>query len=192
MRKHGLSTQLAATRWLQEEQALGWGPQRGWQMEWRKGSGVLEPIRHWLALPLDCPRGPGRPLADIFLSWFLLVTSQKIHTSSNSVLCFAKLHLQCGLAGTEGSRSPGEWMLFTLRFSGPNQRLPSVLNFPHIYEIYDSQFSWITQGSLPLSLSSPPPLDHFQPSFSLVHYVAVILSCVEFQSLHCFRCLWSP
>lgn len=191
MRKHGLSTQLAATRRFQEEQALGWGQPWGWQMERKKGSWALEPIRHWPALPLDCPCEPANPLADIYLSWFLLVTSQKIHTSSTLYFALPNFTSDVDLLSL-CSRPPGEWMFFTWRFSGPSQRLPSVLHFPRTYEIYDSQFFWITQGSLSLSLPIPPPLDHFPPSFSFVHSVTAIPNCVELQTLHCFMCLWSP
>lgn len=58
-------------------------------------------------------------------------------------------------------------MLFTLRFSGPRQRLPSVLNFPWLKYILMKYMILNSFGSRKAHyhrlLPVPPPLAHFPP-----------------------------
>lgn len=65
--------------WLQEEQALGWGQQCGWQAEQKEGSWALEPIRHLACLPSGLPPWTSKPLTDIYLSWFLRHITENTH-----------------------------------------------------------------------------------------------------------------
>lgn len=84
--------------WLQGEQALGWGQQCGWQVERKKGIWALEPIRHLACLPSGLPQWASK-----HTYWYLFELISVSYITENthfthSVLCFAKLHLRCGLA----------------------------------------------------------------------------------------------